>query len=90
MRNSLNVSLTSELRRFVDERASDHDVYSTPSEYVRDLIRRDMEARNKAWENEIATMLVHARNSPQTPLEDDFIEKEIKLLKKHSAAKRRG
>ncbi len=43
MGSSLNVSLTDELRRFVDSRASDQDVYSTPSEYVRDLIRRDME-----------------------------------------------
>lgn len=43
MSSSLNVSLTDELRRFVDSRASDDDVYSTPSEYIRDLIRRDME-----------------------------------------------
>jgi antitoxin ParD1/3/4 len=43
MSSSLNVSLTDELRRFVDSRASDKDVYSTPSEYIRDLIRRDME-----------------------------------------------
>lgn len=43
MASSLNVSLTDELRRFVDARASDQDVYSTPSEYIRDLIRRDME-----------------------------------------------
>lgn len=43
MSSSLNVSLTDELRRFVDARASDQDVYSTPSEYIRDLIRRDME-----------------------------------------------
>ncbi len=43
MSSSLNVSLTDELRRFVDARASDKDVYSTPSEYIRDLIRRDME-----------------------------------------------
>lgn len=43
MSSSLNISLTDELRRFVDTRASDQDVYSTPSEYVRDLIRRDME-----------------------------------------------
>jgi antitoxin ParD1/3/4 len=42
MSSSLNVSLTDELRRFVDVRASDQDVYSTPSEYIRDLIRRDM------------------------------------------------
>jgi antitoxin ParD1/3/4 len=43
MTSSLNVSLTDKLRRFVDARASDDDVYSTPSEYIRDLIRRDME-----------------------------------------------
>jgi len=45
MSNSLNIQLTTELRRFVDERASDNDVYATPSEYVRDLIRHDMEKR---------------------------------------------
>jgi antitoxin ParD1/3/4 len=43
MSSSLNISLTDTLRRFVDTRASDEDVYSTPSEYIRDLIRRDME-----------------------------------------------
>jgi antitoxin ParD1/3/4 len=43
MGSNLNISLTDELRRFVDVRASDRDVYATPSEYVRDLIRRDME-----------------------------------------------
>lgn len=43
MANSINLSLTKELRRFVDERASDEDIYSTPSEYIRDLIRQDMQ-----------------------------------------------
>lgn len=43
MSSSLNISLTDELRRFVDARASDQGLYSTPSEYIRDLIRRDME-----------------------------------------------
>ncbi len=52
MSNSLNVSLTTELRRFVDKRASDNDVYSTPSEYIRDLIRRDMR------EHEVVTSIV--------------------------------
>lgn len=42
MGSSLNLSLTDELRRYVDSRASDNDVYATPSEYLRDLIRRDM------------------------------------------------
>jgi antitoxin ParD1/3/4 len=45
MTSSLNVQLTDELRRYVDERASDKDVYATPSEYIRDLIRQDMQDR---------------------------------------------
>lgn len=41
--NTLNIQLTDELRRYVDGRATDSDVYATPSEYIRDLIRRDRE-----------------------------------------------
>lgn len=43
MASSINLSLTNELRRYVDERASDEDLYSTPSEYIRELIRQDMQ-----------------------------------------------
>jgi antitoxin ParD1/3/4 len=43
MTSSLNVQLTNELRRYIDMRSSDNDVYATPSEYIRDLVRRDME-----------------------------------------------
>lgn len=43
MASTLNVQLTDALRKYVDERASDKDVYATPSEYIRDLIRRDMQ-----------------------------------------------
>lgn len=43
MSSSLNVQLTDALRKYVDERASDKDVYATPSEYIRDLIRQDMQ-----------------------------------------------
>jgi antitoxin ParD1/3/4 len=43
--STLNVQLTDALRRYVDERASDKDVYATPSEYIRDLIRQDMQDR---------------------------------------------
>ena len=43
MSSSLNVQLTDELRRYIDMRASENDVYATPSEYIRDLVRRDME-----------------------------------------------
>jgi antitoxin ParD1/3/4 len=42
MPKSLNVTLTGELRSYVDSRAGDGDIYATPSEYIRDLIRKDM------------------------------------------------
>jgi antitoxin ParD1/3/4 len=43
MPSSLHISLPDELHRFVQERTNGKDIYSTPSEYVRDLIRRDIE-----------------------------------------------
>ena len=45
MASSLNLSLTDELREFVNSRTGDDGVYATPSEYLRDLIRRDMESQ---------------------------------------------
>ena len=45
MPNSLNLSLTDELREFINSRTGDAGVYATPSEYLRDLIRRDMESQ---------------------------------------------
>jgi antitoxin ParD1/3/4 len=38
--NSLNLSLTDELRAFVDENCGDGTLYATPSEFVRDVLRR--------------------------------------------------
>jgi len=86
MSSTLNIQLTKELRRFVDERASDHDVYATPSEYIRDLIRHDMAARAQAQEWEVAAMLMDARNTPTTPLADDFMDAERQRLRERSNA----
>lgn len=46
MASSLNLSLTNELRHFIDSRTGDDGVYATPSEYLRDLIRKDMETQS--------------------------------------------
>ena len=43
MTSSLHVSLPDEMRDFVVHRADGKHSFSTPSEYVRALIRRDME-----------------------------------------------
>ena len=40
MANTLNLSLTDELRAFIDENCGDGTFYSTPSEFVRDLLRQ--------------------------------------------------
>jgi antitoxin ParD1/3/4 len=39
MSNSLNLSLTDELRAFVDRNSGDGTLYATPSEFVRDVLR---------------------------------------------------
>ncbi len=41
----INARLSAPLARFVDEMVGEDGLYETPSEYVRDLIRRDMEKR---------------------------------------------
>ena len=40
MNRSLNLSLTDELRAFVETNCGEGTLYSTPSEFVRDLIRQ--------------------------------------------------
>lgn len=40
MANTLNLSLTDELRAFIDANSGDGTLYATPSEYVRDLLRQ--------------------------------------------------
>jgi antitoxin ParD1/3/4 len=41
MARSINLSLTDELRAFLDENSGDGTLFSTPSEFVRDLIRNE-------------------------------------------------
>lgn len=43
MTSSLHVSLPDEMRAYVDLRTNGKQAYATPSEYVRALIRSDME-----------------------------------------------
>ena len=70
MASSMNLSLTDELRDFVNSRTGNRGVYATPSEYLRDLIRRDMESQ--AALTHIAAGLddlAHGRFSDQSILE---------------------
>ena len=47
MSSTLNLALTDELRAFVDENSGDGTLYSTPSEFVRALLR-EQKARLEA------------------------------------------
>ncbi len=40
MSSSLNLSLTDELREFVNQHSGDGTLYATPSEFVRDILRQ--------------------------------------------------
>ncbi len=89
MTTSLNIQLTEQLRRFIDMQTSGSGVYATPSEYIRDLIRRDMANAHKAQEREIAEMLLASKNSPSTPLEKDFFKKGMDYIRKRDKLKKK-
>jgi antitoxin ParD1/3/4 len=44
-KSSLNIPLTDELKKFIVNESGDGTLYSTPSEYVRDLIRHDRDRK---------------------------------------------
>ena len=46
MSERMNARLSQPLAEFVDRMVGETGLYETPSEYVRDLIRRDMERRD--------------------------------------------
>ena len=43
MSSSINLSLTDELREFIDRNCGDGTLYATPSEFLRDLLREKKE-----------------------------------------------
>lgn len=48
MGNSINLSLTDELRSFIDSNCGDGGLYATPSEFVRDILREKKERQDAA------------------------------------------
>lgn len=48
MSTTLNISLTDELRAFIDSNAGDGTLYATPSEFVRALLREKKDAIDAA------------------------------------------
>ncbi len=76
---SMNISLPEELKEYVEERT--HSGYSTPSEYVRELIREDQKRRSK---ERLEALLLEGLNS------GDPIPADVKFwteLKREAVAK---
>jgi len=48
MSSTLNLSLTDELRAFIDRNSGDGTLYATPSEFVRDVLREKIERMEAA------------------------------------------
>lgn len=69
---SMNISLPKALRSFVDERVAS-SAYTSASEYVRELIRKDREQRAAKVRLE-GLLLEGLASGPAEPFEDDFFE----------------
>lgn len=48
MASTINLSLTDELRSFIDRNCGDAGLYATPSEFLRDLLREKKERQEAA------------------------------------------
>ena len=48
MSSSINLSLTDELRAFIDRNCGDGSMYATPSEFLRDVLREKKERMEAA------------------------------------------
>jgi antitoxin ParD1/3/4 len=65
---TMNISLPEGLKAFVDERVSEGG-YSTSSEYVRELIRKDQDRQR------LRELLLEGANSgPATPADDAYFD----------------
>ena len=70
MARSINLSLTDELRAFLDQNSGDGTLFSTPSEFVRALIRENKERQEAAALREAVLEgyddVIHGRTVPYT------------------------
>lgn len=78
---TMNISLTDDLKQFVEAQVNTHGFTST-SEYLRDLIRKQRDIEK------LRSMLLEGFNSgPATLMEPDFFEKMRKRARARAAVK---
>lgn len=81
----INARLSGPLAAFVERMVGNTGLYETPSEYVRDLIRRDMEQREMRLDREsIMTGYRDLAAGAIMPSSGDF-QKDMKVLAKKEA-----
>nr|WP_298142968.1 type II toxin-antitoxin system ParD family antitoxin [uncultured Pseudomonas sp.] len=66
--STMNISLPDALKSFVDEQVGQRR-YSTSSEYVRELIRKDHDRQHLR-----GLLLVGAKSAPTTPADGDYFK----------------
>lgn len=66
--STMNISLPENMKRFVDDQVSERG-YSTSSEYVRELIRKDQDRQQLR-----GLLLEGAASSPAVPADADYFE----------------
>lgn len=69
MASTINLSLTDELRAFIDENCGDHSLYATPSEFLRSLLREKKEKQE----------ITDLRNSILEGFDDALYKRTIKF-----------
>ena len=66
--STMNISLPENMKRFVDDQVSERG-YSTSSEYVRELIRKDQDREQLR-----GLLLEGATSAPTVPADADYFE----------------
>jgi antitoxin ParD1/3/4 len=69
---TMNISLPDDLKRFVDEQVAGR--YSTSSEYIRELIRRELIRRDGQIEELRNKLLAGAASPIEGPMDDRFFD----------------
>lgn len=76
--STMNISLPDALKSFVDDQVSQRG-YSTSSEYVRELIRKDQDRQHLR-----GLLLAGAESAPAAPVKGDYFESlRAKVRKAH-------
>ena len=84
MAEGINVRFAGTLQQFIHQRVSDSGLYSSASEYIRDLVRRDFEKENEKKSEWLRGQLragALAAESEFVPLDADTLIQKAKARK---------